>query len=946
MGGRSTTVTRSKILLVGAANCLDTRHAVMATSKIVRSLAKTVAATAFGGPLAGAGAGVNEAIDLVADRLGRRDKDAYEATLRRLEGSLEAFARAERLPPELVDQALDAARDLIARRGPTVTEMVDLDLNPERVSGAVLAHGERELRLLDEGARELYPRIVHTVYAAVLSEDAALPGLEAAFRSAVLTTLRDLPAEVAQAVRLAVERIVANQSTPAAIGPPPRQTPPQPMHFVDREQELEQLREALLAAEQGTVVLFGMAGAGKTALAQRVAVDPDIEEQFIDGTLWVDLTAVDPMTALAEFASSYGADVTNSTNLQTRAAAVRSLMADRRSLIVLDNAWQPEQVEPLLPSASLVKALVTTRDEDLARLLDDNALQTSTLPEEASLALLEAILGRSITADENTGAQGMLRLLGGLPLAIELAAKRIRKELAHPWSRLADLVHEFEDESRQLDLLKVKNREVRASFNLSYERALEHLGRSRFQALGALEPGELELPAMAALWELDQAAASDGAAELRDLSLLQQTDRASYRLHPLLHTYAREKFAELDETTRHSCHQRVSDYFYEVALNQDGKPTTYEDILPVIRSIQHAVAGRDKDRAARVYPWFQPDSSRTVGGVSIPIPGFLTQHGYSHLLLSLNEGRLILAQTDAERADAEHQVGESKRDLGMTEDAIAHFERALSLYEAENFDLMVAKLSFLLGQAYALVGDVEHARTRFEASIAVDKELDNYERASLSLKQIGDLRAQVGDMAGALAQYEEALDLAERDGSTRSAVIALLALSRVTDPASALDYLDRAAAMQPTATSIPFQGWDGAKLLNQIGEQYAELAPHSEAALPGAAKSYWRAIQLAENNNSPYYRSFALYNLGLLFERVSQISGNDTVFSGAIACYHLSDQLMRQMETPPPINPGERLQDCLRLRVTSTPFHNITEQAQHDAMGMIERSVRYLVEID
>ena len=202
---------------------MDCRHGStrdVASSTIVRSLAKTVAATAFGGPLAGAGTAVNEAIDLFATRLSGRDKDVYAATLKRLEGSLDAFARAEKLPRALVDQALESAGLLVAKRGATITEMAALDLDAERVSAAVLARGERELRLLDEGADELCRSIVLSLYAALLAEDDALPGLEAAFRRAVLTTLHSLPDDIAEAMRAAVEAIAANQSAPAALGPP------------------------------------------------------------------------------------------------------------------------------------------------------------------------------------------------------------------------------------------------------------------------------------------------------------------------------------------------------------------------------------------------------------------------------------------------------------------------------------------------------------------------------------------------------------------------------------------------------------------------------------------------------------------------------------------------------------------------------------------------------
>jgi hypothetical protein len=103
----------------------------MASPAIIRSLAKTVVATAFGGPISGAAAGVSEAIDLLTTRPGRKDREIYEKTIGRLEGDLDAFARSERVPRALIDQALEAARALIATRGATVSEMVDLNLDSD-----------------------------------------------------------------------------------------------------------------------------------------------------------------------------------------------------------------------------------------------------------------------------------------------------------------------------------------------------------------------------------------------------------------------------------------------------------------------------------------------------------------------------------------------------------------------------------------------------------------------------------------------------------------------------------------------------------------------------------------------------------------------------------------------------------------------------------------------
>jgi WD40 repeat protein len=172
----------------------------MASRDLIKAVARTAAATAFGGPLAGAGAGVNEAIGLFAGRFGKPDKDVYSAAIERLERGLEAFARSEGLQPASVDQALAGAQTLIDSCGATADEMVRLGLDPQRIGDTVLRRGAGQLQVLDEGPRELSRTVVHSVYAALLADDAAPPGVEAAYRRGVLGALEDLPGKVADAV--------------------------------------------------------------------------------------------------------------------------------------------------------------------------------------------------------------------------------------------------------------------------------------------------------------------------------------------------------------------------------------------------------------------------------------------------------------------------------------------------------------------------------------------------------------------------------------------------------------------------------------------------------------------------------------------------------------------------------------------------------------------------
>jgi WD40 repeat protein len=264
----------------------------MASRDLIKAVAKTAAATAFGGPLAGAGTGVNEAIDIFAGRFGRRDKDVYSVAIERLERGLEAFARSEGLRPASVDQALVGAQTLIDSCGATADEMVRLGLDPKRIGDAVLKRGAGQLRLLDEGPRELSRTVVHSVYASLLADDAAPPGVEGAYRRRVLGALEDLPAKVADAV---------------AAGAPPSAAPAADLRelfrgvlerhtlFAGRERELDLLDRAAAAARAQVgareasgqyLCISGPAGFGKSALlanwVTRVDAGADVAFAFVN----------------------------------------------------------------------------------------------------------------------------------------------------------------------------------------------------------------------------------------------------------------------------------------------------------------------------------------------------------------------------------------------------------------------------------------------------------------------------------------------------------------------------------------------------------------------------------------------------------------------------------------------------------------------------------------
>jgi DNA-binding SARP family transcriptional activator len=301
--------------------------------------------------------------------------------------------------------------------------------------------------------------------------------------------------------------------------------------FVGRDDELAALDAQMSGDEGGIWVISGTAGVGKTALAQRWA--HRAAQRFPGGQLSIDLRGYDvdnepvsPAAALSQLLRALGAAPPGGLpdTVSARAALYRSLLADRRMLVLLDNARDAAQVVPLLPASGAV--LVTSRHRlgELVVRAGARSMPLSALSAEEAYTLLESALGPDRLAAEAASTAELLRLCAGLPLALRIASARLA---ARPAAPIAAVVTEL---ARGCGALA-------AAFDASYQ-ALRPDQQRLFRLLG-LVPGPDFTPATAA--------AVAGIATSRALRLLggltaahlvEQHEAGRYRLHNLIRGYA------------------------------------------------------------------------------------------------------------------------------------------------------------------------------------------------------------------------------------------------------------------------------------------------------------------------------------------------------------------------------------------------------------------------
>ncbi|MDU0291204.1 ATP-binding protein [Saccharothrix longispora] len=349
-------------------------------------------------------------------------------------------------------------------------------------------------------------------------------------------------------------------NAPSTPVPVPRQLLAAPDNFTDRRDELTQLAGFLgESRNRGTrmlAVLSGPGGIGKTALALQWA--HDVGDLFGDGQLYVDLAGfsgarpVLPEEALGLFLRGLGVPPREvPADLAEQAALYRSLTADKKLLVLLDNACSAAQVRPLAPNSPSSAVLVTSRSRltglvaEGARLLDVGPLATS-----SALRLLAKVVGRRVD-DEPDPAKALVRMCGGLPIAVRVAAARLATR--PKWS-VRKVLAELGDERRRLSLLSAPELSVQTTFDLSY-RALHPPAATLYRRLG-LHPGQ-EFGASVAASVLD--AGEDPLTSLEELvdgNLVESVGEGRYRFHDLLRLHARNKAdaeegaAELDRVVR------------------------------------------------------------------------------------------------------------------------------------------------------------------------------------------------------------------------------------------------------------------------------------------------------------------------------------------------------------------------------------------------------------
>ena len=342
-------------------------------------------------------------------------------------------------------------------------------------------------------------------------------------------------------------------------------------------------------------VITGSAGLGKTTFAVRAA--HSVRPSFPDGVFFLDLFGMSqrPLAAadaLQQLLRALGvADQQIPGDTQERASLYRSLLRDKRVLVVLDNAASEEQVRPLLPGGGAGRALITTR-RLLSGLEGVRRLVLGPLPLRESTQLLTGILGERSASDGESALTRLSELCGGLPLALRIIGNRL---VSRPGWDADELVARLADEERRLDQFKAGDLKIANAFGMSYEQ-LADSSRRMFRRL-AVVPGRDFDAALASVaggvWVEDAWEALD---DLVDLGLLYDSDAGRYRFHDLVRLFARDRLHAEEAAAEHEAlTERVTSWLLRMATLSGrwfepgyGRPDRPDTDLAVLTSSEEA----------------------------------------------------------------------------------------------------------------------------------------------------------------------------------------------------------------------------------------------------------------------------------------------------------------------------------------------------------------------
>jgi tetratricopeptide (TPR) repeat protein len=625
----------------------------------------------------------------------------------------------------------------------------------------------------------------------------------------------------------------------------PKQLPRVIPWFTGRESELQALTSLLDKTSDSPriAIITGMAGVGKTTLAVNWA--HQVADRFPDGQLYVDLRGFGPHNdplpaeaALNALLTSVGVAPSGIPHgLDAAAGLYRTLLHDRRYLIVLDNVRDTDQVRPLLPGDSSSFVLLTSRSTLSPIQVQQGAslLRLDPFSPSEARKFLHQRLANARTNSDKASVEALVRATGGLPLALAVVSSWLA---THPYVDLPGIANELNDSRRVLDLLESDEprSSARAVLSWSY-RNLDKDSADVFSTLGVHPGPEMSVSAVTSMTSKDASVVRKLINRLDAASLLDKVTDDTIRMHDIVRAYASEIAGSVALADDYNAvfDRMISHYIHTARSAARTVDEFWEDIdpLPVPVGVQPESFANRED-AIR---WFSRRfdvlvqvlaSAKRAGRhaeacrLATTLETFLRRQGEWNVwrkiqenaresALKLDDGATkarfclsmgyvdtLFGHYDAARENFEFSFstyqelkspeGQGYAKLGLAqvsfqqrnfETAIAYNQEALDLLEAGGRRAAGGRARVLLSLLYVHLGRHEEAVSLSRESLRISREAQDIFGEALSYFGLGSIYEYYGEQRNAVNSYKRSLSLYAASADLYSELLTSTALSKV-----------------------------------------------------------------------------------------------------------------------------------------------------------------------
>ncbi|MER7013532.1 tetratricopeptide repeat protein [Saccharopolyspora sp. NPDC000359] len=612
-----------------------------------------------------------------------------------------------------------------------------------------------------------------------------------------------------------------NSAEPEVV---PHQVPVLTGEFVNRTRELGRAGELLdpTAGSVRVAVFTGLPGVGKTAVVQQAVARAG--GAFPGGELYVDFaqlrgggaTAVND--GLADCLRALGVrDEVMPATLAGRASLYRTRTRTRPVLVVLDDVVEPAEVAPFVPSSTGSTVLVTSTRKLSELVLDDAAVvPVEPLSDESGVRLLDAWRGANADLDP-AATRELAALCGGLPIALRIAAARLRSQ---PSLAVADLVAEITGEDTGLAPFEFPGASrVAAVFTACYRDLPEPAARL-YRDLGQLPGADFDANLVTALGDDRPAEQRRALGVLVEANLVADRGGGRYCLHNLVRRHARERAAQEDPTgqDRLAVLRRAVDFYLRRAAFADLavmgphrlRITPHQDLLGTGADPFHGASAKQQalrwmdlerpnlvavQRAAVDQGWYREGWQLAEAMTALFVNRRYLEDwvGTSRLgvwAARLDENPAAVARLRSFASRAHADLGDlpeaqaaleeslpvaeatgSRRlvasvweligrlhDERASEEAITAYQRALALFTAADDARGVAFVTFFLGRSQLARGRAREALDTLQRALDLVRAVPDQRMAGRAMAAIGTAHDVLGEGAKAVAMLQEAIE--------------------------------------------------------------------------------------------------------------------------------------------------------------------------------------------